>query len=164
MVSQINNSQGIRYLTVCILILAVITDILDGILARRYNEVTELGKIIDPLADKIVLAVVIYQLYIIGELPAYYLIIIVGRDLLILLGGILVSQKIGRVLPSNILGKIAVLSIGIFILAVVLELKSSITFLYNIFFYLSLILVFISFIIYLIRAAKSFLRNQDGSI
>ena len=46
-----------------------ITDMLDGYLARKFNEVTELGKIIDPLADKIAIGVIILKLYLIGIIP-----------------------------------------------------------------------------------------------
>ncbi|MGA8265175.1 MAG: CDP-alcohol phosphatidyltransferase family protein, partial [Ignavibacteriaceae bacterium] len=57
---------------------AVLTDVLDGYLARKFNEVTEMGKIIDPLADKFVIGVVVLKLFLIGDVPNYYFWMIVG--------------------------------------------------------------------------------------
>ena len=98
------------------------TDILDGYLARKLKQVTEFGKIIDPLADKIAVGVIIIKLYMIGEIPLYYFIAVIGRDLIIFIGGILLSLKIGKVLPSNALGKITVIIIGIVILLIILQI------------------------------------------
>jgi CDP-diacylglycerol--glycerol-3-phosphate 3-phosphatidyltransferase len=160
LIGQINLSLTIRIISLCLLLFASVTDILDGYLARRYNEITEFGKIIDPLADKVVIGITILQLFLIGEIPGYYLIIIIGRDLLILIGGVFVSEKIGQVLPSNKIGKITALSIGLFILAIVGNLKLSFSPVYYFLFYLSMFLVFISFIVYLIRGIKVIIRNN----
>lgn len=164
MVYQINNSQSMRYFTLCLMVITAITDILDGYLARKFNEITEIGKIIDPLADKVVIGIVVLQLFRIDEIPAYYLLIIIGRDLLILCGGIIVSKKIGKVLPSNIIGKITVISVALFVLIIVAGLKISVPLLYDFLLYLSLILVFISFIAYLIRAMEAIRRNDYESV
>ena len=164
MVYQINNSQSLRYFTVCLMIIAAITDILDGYLARKYNEITEFGKIIDPLADKVVIGIIGLQLFRIDEIPGYYLLIIIGRDLLILCGGIIISKKIGKVLPSNIIGKITVVTIALFVLVIVAGLKPLVPFLYDFLLYLSIILVFISFIAYIIRAMEVLRRNSYESI
>ncbi len=76
---------NVRYITFALCLFATVTDILDGYLARKFNEVTELGKIIDPLADKVAIGVIIIKLYMIGIIPAYYFIMIIGRDVLIFL-------------------------------------------------------------------------------
>ena len=164
LIGLINVSQTIRFITFGLLILAAVTDILDGYLARKYNEITELGKIIDPLADKIVIGFTVLQLFLIGEIQAYYFLIIIGRDLLILIGGLLVSKKIGKVPPSNIIGKITAASIGLYILVVICNLKYSFRFVYDFLFYLSLILVFISFLVYMGRAIKEIIRKNNESI
>lgn len=164
MVYQINNSQTTRYFTLGLMVIAALTDVLDGYLARKYNEITELGKIIDPLADKVVVGVVVFQLFRIDEIPVYYLLIIIARDLMILLGGIFVSRKIGKVLPSNIIGKIAVISVALFVLTIVAGLKLILPKLYDVLLYLSLILVFISFAAYSIRAVEALSRGKNESI
>lgn len=147
------DSHTIKYILFALCLFAALTDILDGYLARKFNEVTELGKIIDPLADKALMAVIVLKLFLIGEISAFYFFTLIIRDLLIFTGGIYVTNKIGKVLPSNKLGKIAVFNIGIVILLILAGLsKESIIFL--IFYYSSLILIFASFSAYLIRASE----------
>jgi CDP-diacylglycerol--glycerol-3-phosphate 3-phosphatidyltransferase len=102
-----------------LLALGVLTDRLDGYFARRYDQETEWGRILDPLADKIAVAVVGLVLLILGRIPLWFVAAIVGRDLLILAGGIYLKVRMGKVLPSNWLGKWAV---GIIAIALFLAL------------------------------------------
>jgi len=142
------------YTVAAIGIFAAITDILDGFLARKLNQITEFGKVIDPLADKVLIAFVVINLFLIHEIPDYYFYFIVGRDLLILIGGIIVSKKTGKVLPSDYLGKATVLSISFVLLMILLNVsRESILFL--ILYYLSIFLIFISLLNYLIKAYKA---------
>ncbi len=64
--------QSIRYITFALCVFAAATDMLDGYLARKLNQVTEVGKIIDPLADKAAMAVIVVKLFLIGEI-SYFL-------------------------------------------------------------------------------------------
>lgn len=147
------DSHSVRNILFVLCLFAALTDFLDGYLARKFNEVTEFGKIIDPLADKALMAVIVLKLFLIGEISAFYFFTIIIRDLLIFTGGIYVTKKIGKVLPSNKLGKIAVFNIGIVILLILTGLsKESIISL--IFYYSSLTLIFASFSAYLIRASE----------
>ena len=123
LLDNVNESYSYRIIIAALCLFAFFTDLLDGYIARKLNQVSELGKIIDPLADKILVAIVIIKLFQINEIPTYYFWIIIFRDIIILAGGIFVSRKIGKVLPSNLLGKITVLSISLFILSVILNLK-----------------------------------------
>ena len=149
---------GMRIVLFSVCIIAAATDILDGYLARKLDQVTEFGKIIDPLADKVAVGAIIIKLFLIGEIPGYYFFLIIGRDVLIFAGGIYVSQKIGKVLPSNALGKMTVINIGIVILLIVLGIsRESLVFL--VLYDLSIILIFISLIAYVIRA-KEFLKRK----
>ncbi len=148
----------INYEVIFLCILAGLTDILDGYFARDRHEITEFGKIIDPLADKIVVGTIVIKLFYLNAIPFYYLAIVIIRDLLIFAGGIFTSKKIGKVLPSNILGKATVINIGILILFILFGLKDN--FLYPIIFYSSLILMFLSFFGYSIRA-KEFLSRKS---
>jgi len=141
------------YVLFSICILVTVTDLLDGYLARRYNEVTEMGKIIDPLADKVVVATIILKMYLLGIIPNYYFIMIIGRDVLIFLGGIYVTSKIGKVLPSNKLGKATVFIIGIVILLFILKLDWNNLILLT-FYYLSIFLIFTSLLGYIYRGVE----------
>jgi CDP-diacylglycerol--glycerol-3-phosphate 3-phosphatidyltransferase len=153
LILNFNEAYSYRVYAVLLMVLGVITDLLDGYLARKYNEITEFGKIIDPFADKVNIVAIIILLYYMDELPAYYFWIIVLRDVIIFTGGIIVSNIVGKVLPSNLLGKITVLSIGFFIIATVLDLRS-ITWLYESLKYLSLVLSVGSVIGYAIRGVE----------
>lgn len=148
-----------RVIIIIVCLFAAVTDILDGYLARKYNQVTEFGKIIDPLADKITVGVVIIKLFILSEIPFYYFIMILGRDILIFLGGIFVTKRIGRVLPSNILGKLTVVVISLLILLIVAGISKG-SFIYTSLYYLSIILIIVSLIAYLIRAKEFLKRNK----
>jgi len=157
------DSMTIRYITFAVCLLAASTDILDGYWARRNNEVTEAGKIIDPLADKVAIGILVIKLYAIGEIPAYYFFMILSRDILIFLGGIFVARKIGKVLPSNVLGKITVITIGIVILLIILNIDRN-NLVFRILYASSLILIVGSLIGYIIRAKEFLQRKNYGPI
>ncbi|MFC2103131.1 CDP-alcohol phosphatidyltransferase family protein [Bacteroidota bacterium] len=154
------DEPGMRTILVVLAILGAITDWADGFIARKRNEVTELGKIIDPIADKITIGAIIISLYFIGSIPEYYFYLIIGRDVLIFLGGLYVTKKIGRVLPSNMLGKIAVSAIGMVIILVLLDVNP-VSLVYRFFYYTSIILIVISFFAYLYRAAE-YIKKENN--
>jgi CDP-diacylglycerol--glycerol-3-phosphate 3-phosphatidyltransferase len=88
-----------------LLLAAMLTDKLDGDIARWRGEETEWGRILDPLADKVGLAVLVLVLLSLGELPLWFVAALIGRDLLILAGGTYLKTTLGIVLPSNRAGK-----------------------------------------------------------
>lgn len=96
-----------EYAVLCTL-LAVITDALDGYLARLLHQESELGKVIDPLADKIGVGIVVVLLLIFGDIPLWFAFLILSRDILIFLGGVYIRKRTGLILPSNMPGKFAV--------------------------------------------------------
>jgi len=144
-------------------ILAMITDVLDGYLARKFNHITDMGKIIDPLADKVLIAVIILKLYLANEIPEYYFWMIILRDVIIFTGGVIISNKIGRVLPSNMLGKITVTSIGFFILIILLQVDKT-NLIYLGIYYLSIVLIISSLIGYAIRSTEFLKQKENESI
>ncbi len=147
------NEPGMRSVIAALAVIGALTDWLDGYIARKRNEVTDVGIIIDPLADKITIGAIIIRLYMVGEIPEYYFFLIIGRDLLIFIGGVIVSKMIGKVLSSNILGKITVSMIGVVILFIVLELSRQ-SYLFIFFYYGSIILIVVSFFAYAYRAVE----------
>lgn len=106
-----------RLLAVLVMLAAVGTDFLDGYVARQRNEITDLGKILDPLADKICVGAVTFVLCIAQYLPVWFFGVILARDLLILAGGIWLMRSMKVVLQSNWLGKWAVSAIAVTIIA-----------------------------------------------
>ncbi len=156
-------TPGFRIIILFACLFTVFTDTLDGYLARRFNQVTEFGKIIDPLADKVVVGIVIIKLFTMSEIPFYYLIMILGRDILIFLGGIIVTRKINRVLPSNVLGKLTVINISLVVIAIVIGINKD-SILYVSLFDLSIILMIASLIAYFIRATEFLKRKKYESV
>ncbi len=152
--SKIGEHDEYRAIVIILFFTAYLSDLLDGFLARKFNQITEFGKIIDPLADKIFVIGVILQLYISEEITHFYFWIVLFRDILILIGGIFVSKTIGKVLPSNLLGKMTVASIALFLLAVILGVKE-IPLLFNVLQYGSIFLSFASVFGYGLRAYET---------
>lgn len=143
-----------RYSVAAIGVIATITDILDGYLARKLNQITEFGKVIDPLADKVLIVFVVFNLFLLGEIPDYYFYMIITRDILILTGGLIVSKKLGKVLPSDYIGKATVLAIAFVLLLILLNVNRE-SLPYLILYYLSIVLIFASFTNYVIKAVKA---------
>ncbi len=110
-----------REYAVCFMLLALMTDALDGYFARRFNQVSELGKIIDPLADKLAVGVVIILLTAFRDIPLWYTSAVILRDVLIFSGGVYVKKRTGHVLASNIFGKATVVLIAITIIFALLR-------------------------------------------
>jgi CDP-diacylglycerol--glycerol-3-phosphate 3-phosphatidyltransferase len=91
-----------------ILAIGMLTDNLDGRLARKLHQETELGRILDPLADKLAVAALAITLLLLGAVPLWFAVALFTRDALILAGGIYLKAKRGIVVPSNTVGKWAV--------------------------------------------------------
>lgn len=92
---------------------AAILDGVDGYIARRYHQTSELGKILDPLADKLLLVSGVVTLSFnhgtfLGQIPLWLIGTILGRDLLILIGMVVIQFTVGQVaVRPRITGKIA---------------------------------------------------------
>lgn len=92
--------------------LAAATDWIDGRLARATGTVSEWGKVLDPLADKVLVGTVVIIMVIKQMLPLWFVIAIVLRDVLILIGGIIAERRTGKITPSIMVGKLAVTAIA----------------------------------------------------
>lgn len=83
-----------------VFILAGLTDAIDGFLARRFNLQTELGEILDPIADKALLVSIFVALGVLGHMPAWLVILVASRDVLII-GAVVISWIMGRPVPMK---------------------------------------------------------------
>ena len=107
--------------TVLLLLLAGATDIGDGWVARHYNQVSRLGKILDPLADKIFLACLLGGLVLWRNFPLWLLGMLFVRDLAIVLVGGLLLRSQGLVIAANRWGKYTTLCMALTAFSYVLE-------------------------------------------
>ena len=97
-------NQTYRYIAAAIFILASLTDFLDGNIARKYNLVTNFGKFMDPLADKLLVCSALICLIELGQLPAWMVLIIISREFIIS-GFRLVASDNGVVIAASYWGK-----------------------------------------------------------
>jgi len=98
-------------------LLAGITDILDGFIARKYHLETEWGKLLDPLADKFMIVTVLFFLYTKNLIPVSVILIILGKEILMVSGAIFLYKNRNVVVKSNIFGKAATV---VFYMAIIL--------------------------------------------
>ena len=104
-VAALNSSwQYGRTAALILFLLAGITDFVDGEVARRYSRVTNFGKLMDPLVDKIMMAAAFISLVPLKAVPAWAATTVVARDFLIT-GLRLMASATGKVLPAERLGK-----------------------------------------------------------
>src|SRR5688572_11342874 len=79
--SHINDGYEFRVYILLLLGLIGLSDMLDGYLARKLHQVTELGKILDPISDKVIIGAVAIFMFLSGEIPASYFALVIARDI-----------------------------------------------------------------------------------
>ncbi len=97
--------------------IAIASDYLDGIVARAQHKISEMGKIIDPLADKVCIGLASIALYQEYGLPLWLVLLIILRDVGILVGSVMLISRLKFVVPSALPGKITVTVISATLLA-----------------------------------------------
>jgi cardiolipin synthase len=98
-----------------------LTDALDGHLARRLNQVTTLGKILDHFVDKIWVGTILVMLVAVRSLPVYIAAAVIGRDLLIVIGSLLILDTRRQIVSSNLVGKATGCSFALLMLLYVVD-------------------------------------------
>ena len=131
-----------------LILIAVCTDWFDGTIARWSKTVSDWGKVLDPLADKIAGAAVVLALVIRGSLPFWFLAIIIVRDLFIVIGSAIAVHRLRRVLMSIWWGKVAVFMLSLTILGALLKADEPIM---QFSIWVTAVLFLYSFVLYVIR-------------
>lgn len=143
-----------KFIACAIFVIASFTDFLDGYIARKNNIVTNFGKFMDPLADKLLVGAAIISFVELKSLPAWIVIIIISREFIIS-GFRLVASDNGVVIAASYWGKFKTVSQMIMIILLILDFQNSIFILLeNIFIYAALILTIVSLIDYMIKNKK----------
>ena len=97
--------QGYDLAGFIVLVVAVSTDFVDGLLARRLGQVSRLGQFLDPLADRLFIAAAVVALAMRDVIPLWLLALVLGRDVLLGLGALVFSRWSVGMLPVKWLGK-----------------------------------------------------------
>ena len=137
-----------RYISLTLFVVASVTDWFDGYLARKNNLVTNFGKFMDPLADKLLVCSAMICLIDLKRLPAWFVIIIIAREFIIS-GFRLIAAENGIVIAANYWGKFKTASQMIMIILLILHFDGIFVILEQIFIWLSLALTIISLITYI---------------
>jgi CDP-diacylglycerol--glycerol-3-phosphate 3-phosphatidyltransferase len=148
------DSELTRLIALSVFLIAAITDWLDGYLARKLNQITELGKFLDPLVDK-VLTIALFLLFIeLGQVPAWAVFLIITRELLITAwrGAPSGSEDTGKspIIAANLWGKAKTVMQIVAIAALLVRIPYAIAF-----FWIAVALTLISGILYVVPASKS---------
>ena len=137
-----------RYISLTLFVGASVTDWIDGYLARKNNLVTNFGKFMDPLADKLLVCSAMICMIDLKRLPAWFVIIIIAREFIIS-GFRLIAAENGIVIAANYWGKFKTASQMIMIILLILHFDGIFVILEQIFIWLSLALTIISLITYI---------------
>ena len=109
------DTHPVKGIAVGIYAVAAFTDFLDGAIARRYNLISNLGKVLDPLGDKMMMVAALACITIDGMLPPWIVFVVVAKELTMGIGGVIIHRRAkAEIPPSNIFGKSAtVVSIAV---------------------------------------------------
>ncbi|MDD6481340.1 MAG: CDP-diacylglycerol--glycerol-3-phosphate 3-phosphatidyltransferase [Lachnospiraceae bacterium] len=147
------------YIAVAIFVVASITDFLDGKIARKYNLVTNFGKFMDPLADKLLVCSALICLVELSRIPAWVVIVIIAREFIIS-GFRLIASDNGIVIAASYWGKFKTASQMIMVIVLILNIPNRVfEILGTVLIYLSLVLTVVSLIDYLVKN-KDVLKEQ----
>jgi len=145
-----------------IILLIIFTDLIDGWVARKVNEITHFGKLIDPVADKVcMMVVVIFLVFKVGLPMLLFFFILAIRDIILITMGVYLMFKQDRVFASNKTGKWFVFITSLMMLSFILNLDSLYSYgLYTI----SIILFLFSTYFYVKRYMKNFKELENTNV
>ena len=147
-----------KWIALALFVIASMTDWLDGYLARKYNLVTNFGKFMDPLADKLLVSSAMICLVEMGRIPAWIVVVIISREFIIS-GFRLVASDNGRVIAASYWGKFKTVSQMLMIILMFVDI-AALSFLTQIMMWIALILTVVSLVDYLIKN-KDVVKEQN---
>ena len=146
-----------KWIALIIFVVASLTDMLDGKIARKYNLVTDFGKFMDPLADKLLVCSALICLVELKRIPAWIVIAIISRECIIS-GFRLVAAEKQIVIAANFWGKIKTVCQMFMVILMIANIRE-LTLITQIMMWLSLILTVVSLMTYMVQN-KSVLHGE----
>lgn len=140
---------GSKYIALIIFVVASLTDLLDGYIARKYKLITNFGKFMDPLADKLLVSAALICFVELASLPAWIVVIIISREFIIS-GFRLVASDKGIVIAASYVGKLKTVFQMAMTIVLIADIPGFET-IETILIYAALILTIISLLDYLIK-------------
>ncbi|NLZ80992.1 MAG: CDP-diacylglycerol--glycerol-3-phosphate 3-phosphatidyltransferase [Clostridiales bacterium] len=154
--------QGSKYIALTIFVVASLTDLLDGHIARKYKLITNFGKFMDPIADKLLVCSAIICFVEIGLLPAWIVVIIISREFIINGFRLIASDK-GIVIAASNYGKLKTVFQMAMIIVLIADIQiKGFEVLETILIYGALILTVISLVDYLIKNKSVLQEGGDN--
>lgn len=148
-----------NYIALAIFIIASLTDMADGKIARKYNLVTNFGKFMDPLADKLLVCSAMICLVDLKLIPVWVVLIIIAREFIIS-GFRLVASDNGIVIAASYWGKFKTVFHMLMVIVLILDIKlPAFEILGTVLTYIALILTVVSLIDYIVKN-KDVLKEQ----
>ena len=158
MLTDLGGSYG-KYIALAIFIAASLTDMLDGKIARKYNLVTNFGKFMDPLADKLLVCSAMICLVDKGRLASWIVIIIISREFIIS-GFRLIASDNGVVIAASYWGKFKTTFQMLMIIVLILNLGGVFDMIGLVLTWIALILTVVSLIDYLVKNKQVILEGE----
>ena len=143
-----------NYIAVAVFIVASITDFLDGHIARKRNLVTNFGKFMDPLADKLLVCSALICLIELDQLPAWIVIIIIAREFIIS-GFRLIASDNGVVIAASYWGKFKTTFQMLMVIVLILDIP------HPVFYWLGVILTYVSLALTVISLIDYIVKNKN---
>jgi CDP-diacylglycerol--glycerol-3-phosphate 3-phosphatidyltransferase len=120
MILRRNPGDPVNPVLLLLVAIAIATDWFDGKLARWSRTVSDWGKVLDPLADKLAAGFTVLALVTVGAIPWWFVLMMVARDIVTGLGWSVLSRRTGSIFMSRLSGKAATGAVGVTVLAAIL--------------------------------------------
>ncbi len=152
-------SDELRYLAGIVLIISAATDVIDGIIARKFNMTTDIGKVLDPFADKLTQATTLICLIVRFPLMILPFLLTVIKECFMAISGLIVVKKKGVVMGANWHGKAAtvILYAAMTLHVFWFDMPEAMS---DILIYFSAAFIALSFVLYIIRNLSYLLEKQ----
>ena len=145
-----------KWIALGIFIVASLTDLADGKIARKYNLVTDFGKFMDPLADKLLVCSAMICLIELGKIPSWIVVIIIAREFIIS-GFRLIAVENGRVIAASYWGKFKTTFQMFMVILMIADLGDKIPY-YNL---VTTIIMYIALALTIISLCDYIIKNKD---